>query len=250
MRRATIYRVTNTVNGKRYVGLTVRTVGQRWKEHVRAARRARSHFHQAIAKYGAEAFVVETIASAVEIGYAGELERLVIEQEAPEYNQTNGGEVTLGRKYDDATKERIRKSNTGAKRTIEQRQRMSAAQRQRYMDPGERARTAVRLDEARSLIDQGARIAALRAAVMGKPRSEAFRKKMQVVATGRIHDEATKTKIAAAKRKAVRCVTHGVEFDSIKSASEHYNLHMASISKVATGQRNSIYGLQFEFIRS
>jgi predicted GIY-YIG superfamily endonuclease len=38
MRSGLIYLITNTVNGKRYIGQTVRTLRQRWQQHVRDAK--------------------------------------------------------------------------------------------------------------------------------------------------------------------------------------------------------------------
>ena len=55
-----IYVITNTVNGKQYVGQTRLTVGHRWNEHVRHAKRKRKGvLHAAINKYGAESFGIE-----------------------------------------------------------------------------------------------------------------------------------------------------------------------------------------------
>ena len=60
-----IYKVTNTVNGKMYIGQTKRTIDARWKQHVYSSFNDsdfdKGPFHLAIKKYGAEAFVVEQI---------------------------------------------------------------------------------------------------------------------------------------------------------------------------------------------
>lgn len=60
-----IYKVTNTVDGKMYIGQTSRTIEVRWKEHLRDAfgRNEKSFFafHRAIKKYGADVFVVEQV---------------------------------------------------------------------------------------------------------------------------------------------------------------------------------------------
>ena len=56
--RFTIYCHTNKVNGKRYVGQTVDTMEERWKEHVSAAKSNQGAriFGAAIRKYGPDAF--------------------------------------------------------------------------------------------------------------------------------------------------------------------------------------------------
>lgn len=59
-----LYVVTNTVNGKQYVGLTMTSLEQRLKQHFSAARRGRkSAFTNALRKYGEPAFTVSLIRS-------------------------------------------------------------------------------------------------------------------------------------------------------------------------------------------
>lgn len=48
-----IYRITNKVNNKFYIGITSESLEHRWKGHCRKSRfGSTSNFHQAIAKYG------------------------------------------------------------------------------------------------------------------------------------------------------------------------------------------------------
>ena len=57
-----IYCATNTVNGKRYVGQTVRSLKRRWQFHLKSAKDgSECTLHRAIRKYSAEAFKVEQI---------------------------------------------------------------------------------------------------------------------------------------------------------------------------------------------
>lgn len=59
-----LYLVTNTLNGKVYVGLTIGTLEKRLKQHFAAARSGRkSAFATAINKYGEGAFTIELIQS-------------------------------------------------------------------------------------------------------------------------------------------------------------------------------------------
>ncbi len=59
-----IYLITNTVNGKQYVGKTERTVTVRWSEHCADSQRA-PHLapllYRAMRKYGTEVFTVATL---------------------------------------------------------------------------------------------------------------------------------------------------------------------------------------------
>ena len=52
-----VYKITNLVDGKCYVGKTKREIGQRFKEHQNAD----SCIGEAIRKYGAENFKIEVI---------------------------------------------------------------------------------------------------------------------------------------------------------------------------------------------
>ena len=94
-----IYKVTNTTNGKLYIGKTIRDVQGRFQEHLREAYAKNFHrpFHDAIRKYGPENFSVETIE---EVSY-NEID--IREQYWIEYyrsyigfNDSNGYNATLG----------------------------------------------------------------------------------------------------------------------------------------------------------
>ena len=54
-----IYKITNKVNGKSYIGQTRYTVEFRWRQHQH--KKDNVYFHNAIHKYGAESFTVETL---------------------------------------------------------------------------------------------------------------------------------------------------------------------------------------------
>jgi group I intron endonuclease len=143
-----IYKLTNTVNGKAYVGLTTRTVKHRFTQHCRAD----SVIGKAIRKYGKDSFTVETLAKADTLE---ELEELEIKYIAMYdtfkngYNLTSGGESgkelseetkqkmseshkgdknpMFGKKRTGDVKQRISEGNKGKKRTDEHKQRISEA---------------------------------------------------------------------------------------------------------------------------
>lgn len=59
-----IYKITNKVNGKVYIGKTTYSIQKRWKEHLKAAKNSKSEkrpLYSAINKYGAENFKIEQI---------------------------------------------------------------------------------------------------------------------------------------------------------------------------------------------
>lgn len=64
-----IYKITNTANGKVYIGQTIQSNPKmRWYSHLADARRGKkSYLYDSIRKYGKESFVWEIIDSAVSI---------------------------------------------------------------------------------------------------------------------------------------------------------------------------------------
>lgn len=57
-----IYKITNTINGKIYIGQTVQSIGERWSKHKYA--NSHSIMPMAIKKYGEESFLIEPIYTA------------------------------------------------------------------------------------------------------------------------------------------------------------------------------------------
>ena len=92
-----IYCITNKINGKQYVGQTVRSAEERFREHCRDKK---MYISKAIRKYGKENFIVETIDSALLIDDLNEKEIYWIDKfktKKPNgYNLCNGGDNTFG----------------------------------------------------------------------------------------------------------------------------------------------------------
>ena len=90
-----IYKVTNKVNGKIYIGQTVRTLEQRKWQHLNAAKHGcKTHFYNAIRKYGEDNFVFEVIDEASSIQELNALERYYIAKFnciKEGYNMVDGG---------------------------------------------------------------------------------------------------------------------------------------------------------------
>lgn len=57
----TVYLHTNTVNGKRYVGITSRPMMKRWNSHLSASKKSDLFFHKAIRKYGPNPWLHESL---------------------------------------------------------------------------------------------------------------------------------------------------------------------------------------------
>ena len=92
-----IYKATNILNNKSYIGLTTRTLKERKLEHLRHLDIENTYFHKAIKKYGKDNFIWEVLNDTantieelqeLEIKYIKELNTL-----SPNgYNISTGGE--------------------------------------------------------------------------------------------------------------------------------------------------------------
>ena len=102
-----IYKATNKISGKSYIGFCSRWPNRK-KEHLNESYREKSdcyntHFHKAIRKYGFESFEWEIIYES----HDGEHTLKIMEPHFISqydtfqngYNQTQGGEGSLGRKH-------------------------------------------------------------------------------------------------------------------------------------------------------
>ena len=108
-----IYLITNKVNGKRYVGQTVRTTQSRWRQHVQFAKNYNysNALDNAIRKYGEGNFDVKRILKNIPTEDLDRLEILWIRklntQRHNGYNITLGGVGVRGYHPSDETKRKI-----------------------------------------------------------------------------------------------------------------------------------------------
>lgn len=100
-----IYKITNTKNGKMYVGQTSRTIEHRWGKHITT--KIKRFLHLAIDKYGVDSFKIEEL-DRVELDQLNDKERYWIKElntMAPHgYNLTPGGDGGRGYKHSDKSR--------------------------------------------------------------------------------------------------------------------------------------------------
>lgn len=206
-----LYKATNRLNGKFYIGFTSRRLANRWAEHIRHARYRvnKGSFYKAIRKYGPGVFdltVLETVSTWRD---ATQREIALIAESRPAYNSTAGGDGAAGHRVTAEGRRRMgeihrgNKYNLGRKWTADQRARMSEVKRGCAAPP-----TSARMEETRALNMRGA---------------------------------------AAARRKTVRCVDDGVVYSSARAAALGRGYHPNTVAK-ACSQGLKVYGLTFEYI--
>lgn len=131
-----IYKVTNLVNNKIYIGQTIQNLHVRIYHHFYESKNANCYFHHAINKYGKENFVAEEICSATSIENLNHLEEHFIsyyDSLSPNgYNIVFGGNnfkrvrsPMEGKHHSEETKQKMSKSATGKPKSLEAVRKMS-----------------------------------------------------------------------------------------------------------------------------
>lgn len=209
-----IYKITNKVNGKIYIGQTMQSVEKRFKEHINAAKTKysgnRYALQHAILKYGEDAFTIEVLGEYPE-ELLDEMEIMFIQEfnslKPNGYNITLGGCGTRGYKHTDETKRLLTQN---------------LHKRWDTMTPEEYEDACRKRSEA----------------LKGIPKSDEHKRKLSELAKqrtgeknpfyGKKHTEETKRKIAEKAKgrdngmgQPIKCVKDGVEmtFPSINKAA-------------------------------
>lgn len=199
-----IYKVTNNVNGKIYIGQTIRTIDERISEHQR---KKNSLIGKAIKRYGIESFTIESIETVTTIEMLNNREIYWIKHfkcMVPNgYNQCVGGNNTMGFTHREESK-----------------QKMSESKSKLYMGENN--------------------------PFYGKTHSIEAKQKMSKQRKGRTLSEEWKRKIGESCQKKVVNLDTGEIFDSVKLASQKYNLKATHISSVCNGKRKTTGGFRWQ----
>ncbi len=222
----TIYKITNLVNGKLYVGQTVRSLGERWADHKRDALNGIDFpLYFAIRKYGVDNFIVDPLDSAIslkelnkkEIFWIKELNSL--SRNGKGYNVLEGGlgftninaeptiNLTTGVKFDSAKEmaEYYGLTYSRTVRCLRGEAKNSNGHIFRYRDDKKQERANVR---------------------------EAFLNSKDN------------------RKNTIICLDTNESFDSIKSASEKLNVSRTSIGNNLNKLSKQAGGLRFAYVES
>ncbi len=115
-----LYRLTNQINGKIYIGQTT-NISKRWSDHRAAARnnKPKQHIHYALIKYGIDQFNWDIIATCQTQEDANELEILLVAQYQSHisthngYNMSVGGSGISGYIFSEQSKQKMSESSKG-----------------------------------------------------------------------------------------------------------------------------------------
>lgn len=201
-----VYLITNLVNQKRYVGITIRDMQSRWKEHVNwleSKQQKKSAIHEAILKYGEENFTIVEIDRATSIPELYEKEIQWIEKlgtygNGKGYNLTKGGDGSHGRVLSEETKDKIRQKAIERYKNPEARAE-AARKTKEYFEAHPEAREHFRqLQLGKKMSPES--IAKTKAKITGLKRTDETRKKMSESRKGYVPSPESVQKGAATKR--------------------------------------------------
>lgn len=222
--RWTIYCHIHIDSGRRYIGLTKKTVKQRWNDHCYAAKKSKNgrwHFPNAIRRYGKEAFSHEVLEVCHSLEVANLAEECWIEfyeTRDPEkgFNTAKGGAHTphpvrnpwdrpeyrekscaaaKARWEDPVYRAKSQVAHAKKRQSLEFRQALSESTEKLWQDPDYRARMSASSREVNSRPDVKAKIISSRT---GKPRSPEICAKISAARLGQIHPEERKVRIREA----------------------------------------------------
>lgn len=205
-----IYKLTNKVNGKSYVGQTTRDLKTRIAEH---SRKHRTVIEKAIKKYGIGSFSIETIDSADTISELNKKEVYWIEQVGcvvPDgYNQCNGGDNTMGFNHREESKEKMSASHKELDKT---------AEKNPFFGKNHTEEQRRKWSEDRK----------------NDPRYQENMRKARIASV-----KSTQVKVVNLDTKEV--------FDSIRQAADQYKLKSTHISRVCRGGRKTTGGFRWMY---
>lgn len=130
-----IYKITNKLSGKAYVGQTTQSLRKRWNSHVAQSEKCRWPVHRAIAKYGRNAFDVVVLERCADRESLDAAERKWVESERTKqprgYNLTDGGGGISGFKMPAEACQKLGDRMRGREVSPETRAKIAAANRGR-----------------------------------------------------------------------------------------------------------------------
>ncbi len=253
-----IYKITNILNNKSYVGQTIRSIEKRWAQHCSNKEQC-VLIHQAICKYGKNNFIVEQIDSATSLEELNkkETEHILSNNTlSPNgYNLNTGGG---NRRWSEESKQRMSQSHSGKTLDEEHKKNISISVKKVFSENPEK------LDGARK---------ALKAAgekwkkegyhpKRGKKLSDKARKNIADAKIGSKNpmfgkklNEKQMSAIKAGQEKrlknlpSVLCHQNGKIYPSVIEAAADLGLKRPSVSGVLTGFRKSCYGHTFKYVK-
>lgn len=213
-----VYKHTNKVNGKVYIGQTCRKPEKRWRNGE--GYKDCTYFYLAIQKYGWDEFEHEIISDGLTLEEANQLEKDLIAKHKSNnkiygYNLRSGGSDG---KLSEETKIKIGQAHRGRKLSEEHKRKISE---------GVSGENAPMLGKHHSKEAKDK----MRLAKLGTHRTQEEKDNLSKKLSGRKRTKESIEKSSKAKEKPVLCVEANIVFNSLKQASEEMDINMNGISR-------------------
>ena len=257
-----VYKITNNISGKSYVGQTKRDVKVRFREHSRCKT---TILGKAIHSYGIENFSIEIIEKAETRQELDEKEiyyiKLLNTIKPNGYNQCKGGEGVSGMVWTQEMREHARETHVGKNCGKDNPMYGKCGELNPFYGKKHSEKTKRMLSEKAKENYSGANNP-----MYGRKHTEEALKKMSENRKGKhcgkehslygkhLSDE-TKEKLSKAKKgkefpgkwKPVICVETNTIYPSVKEAAKAMNIKPSSISTVLSGRRAKTAGYHWTF---
>lgn len=243
-----IYKITNSVNGKVYIGQSI-NMKARWKDHINTLNRNDSHsilLQRAWNKYGGENFYFEILELCAE-DMLDEIETKYIELYDARnigYNIEPGGNSN---KYlSEATKQKIREAHLGRRHSTETRRKMSESRT--GINNGMYGKT--HSEESKR------KMSAAKKGKSGHPCSEKQKEAARRANTGKVVSEETRKRLSEAKKgnvpvnknlNPVYCLELDKVFANPSNAGEELGISSSNIIGCCEGKRKTCGGYHWRY---
>lgn len=260
---AIVYQITNLVNGKRYIGITSKTLARRKAQHVYEGRRGtRGKIYAAMRLYGVDLFRFRALKTCASVDEAKAEEIRLIASWKPQYNIAAGGEGAFGHKMPRAIVERIAAKQRG--RIAHNRGIGHTPEALAKMKVWRDAHPEFKPNLGKRHPEMGAKVAAAlkangTASMFWKGKKRSLETVSKILATKKLGPKISPTKkvielcrarfrvLGLEKSMPIVCVSDGIIFPSAKSADQYFGLSKGAASQLARKGAVSLRGLRFEY---
>jgi len=237
-----VYKLTNRINGKGYVGQTTQTLSDRLKAHKCLKTNKCPYLKNAIQKYGFDNFYVNVLSLASSKDELDGLEQKFIKEHDTMhpngYNLRSGGQQ--GGPMSEESRKKLSESSKGRKHTQETKDKLStlfSGSKHPMFGKHHSDETKKKL----SAINRGSNNPRF-----GKPRTKEVKEKISIKAKARGVD-GTRVAVEVCK-KSIICVETNKVYGSVAEASRDLgNTGTSNICKVLKGKSKSVKGFTFKY---
>ena len=241
MKISGVYKITNSANGKFYIGGSV-NIKSRWRTHKSQLNKGK-HQNPAMQKdwqaYGGDVFTLEVIETCVReqvlLKEQAAIQSASVKENPLCYNVSSiASSAPLGRVIGEAARRKIGDANRGHKHSPEARKLMSDLRKGKALT--ENQKQAISLSHMGKSLSMETR-QKIGNAIRGIKRSEETKAKLRDSHIGKTISDEQRRKMAEGNHKKVLCVTTGQVFQSIKEAAANVGVNYTNITNCCRGRQ-------------